>query len=303
MLVLVGGGTNHLAPFSAAAHNLGVDLVTASFSQLTYTTSDSKFKLNLVGIGDIADFDCIYLRLVGKRYEDVSLVCSYAAESGVMMVDSMYGTAKYTRLPLAKALETKLLVQAGVPVPKTLLTKLAHIAQEAPALFGFPFVIKGTFGKQGHAVWAPRDEAELAALIPTLKEREKKKGERFLAQEFVYASQRNRVFVVGGKAVAAITRPTRWRARFMDKVDGVVPKEIRSALVPVPERDAQVAVKAAQALGVDIGGVDVVHEDKSGKTFVFEVNSAPRWAALKRETGIDIEQEIVAFIKAKIENQ
>jgi len=32
------------------------------------------------------------------------------------------------------------------------------------------------------------------------------------------------------------------------------------------------------------------------KKYILEVNSAPRWAALKKDTGIKIEQEILKYL-------
>ena len=117
-----------------------------------------------------------------------------------------------------------------------------------------------------------------------------------MAQEFIKASQRIRVFVVGGKAIAAITRPTRWRRRFIAKVNGEFPEGRREALLPVPQEDADLAVSAANALDVDIAGVDVIHEDSTGKAYVLEVNSAPRWESITKDTGVNVEREILLYL-------
>jgi glutathione synthase/RimK-type ligase-like ATP-grasp enzyme len=174
-------------------------------------------------------------------------------------------------------------------VPRTFFSKLKKIKEKGPQIFGFPFVIKGTTGKQGHAVWSPRNEKELTELVDQLAKLERG-GKRFIAQEFIKASQRNRVLVVGDKAIAAITRPTRWRRRFTQK------ERARSALMPIPPEDAELAVKAAKSLDIEIGGVDIIHEDDSHQPYVLEVNSAPRWEAIRADTGVNPEHEIVKFL-------
>ena len=293
ILIIVGGGTKHLAPFAAEAQKLGLDVTLASFRNLEYS-SEGPLQLKIKG-QPVENFDVIYIRLVGKRFEDASLLVNYAREKGIKIVDKMYSKAQIIRLPLAKSLETKMLINAGVSMPKTYFGSLTKIKEEGPKLFGFPFVIKGTQGKQGHAVWSPRNPEELGELYKELKEKEKAGG-RFLAQEFIEASQRNRVFVIGDSAVAAITRPTRWRKRFLAKVGGEFPTGKREALTPVPEEDARIALQATHALDVDIAGVDIIHEDSSGKAYVLEVNSAPRWESIAKDTGVNVEKEILKFL-------
>jgi len=294
ILVIAGGGTRHLTAFVEEAEKLGVNLTAASFSDLEYLTNGADFVLKVKN-KDLASFDLIYIRLVGKRFEDVALLASYAKERGVRMVDKIYEKSEYIRLPLAKSLETKLLHKAGIPIPKTFFGNLSMIKKKGPKLFGFPFVVKGTVGKQGHAVWSPRNPEELEKLVQDLRDNERKGG-RFIAQPFIEASQRVRVLVVGEKALAAITRPTRWRRRFIKKVNGEYPEGKREGLTPVPKKEAELAVSAARALSIDIGGVDILHEDATGKAYVLEVNSAPRWEAIKKDTGVNVEGEIIRFL-------
>jgi RimK family alpha-L-glutamate ligase len=293
ILIIAGGGIKHLEAFKREGNKLGLEVEIASFSDLSYKT-EGELKLTLKD-KSVDSFDVIYIRLVGKRFEDVSLLVNFAKEKRIRIVDKIYEKSHIIRLPIAKALETKLLFQAGLPLPKTIFARLSKIKENSPKVFGFPFVIKETTAKQGHGVWSPRNQEELEKIYLELKTKEKE-GKRFLAQEFIKASQRNRVFVVGDKAIAGITRPTRWRRRFIQKVNGEFPEGKREALVPVPPPDGQLAVKAAKALDVDIAGVDIIHEDSSGKPYVLEVNSAPRWASIAKDTGINVEREILKFL-------
>jgi len=290
ILIIAGGGIKHLDPFKREGEKLGLEVITASFSDLSYR-AEGELKLTVKGEA-LEEFDVIYIRLVGKRLEDVSLLVNYAKEKGIKIVDKVYEKSHIIRLPIAKALEVKLLSQAGVSLPRTFFAKLSEIVQKAPDIYGFPFVIKGTTGKQGHAVWSPRSKEELDVLYEELKEKEKE-GKRFLAQEFIKASQRNRVFVIGGVAIAAITRPTRWRKRFSKR------PALREALSPIPEEDSTLAVMAANALDIDIAGVDIIHNEATGKAYVLEVNSAPRWESIEKDTGLNIEREILKFLDSK----
>ena len=294
ILIIVGGGVKHISPFLDAGRKLGVEVVCASFSTLEYATVGLITKVKVAGT-DLQDFSAVYLRLVGKRYEDAALLTYYCRQAGVKLVDAVYESDCLIRIPVPKSIEVKMLVDAGIPVPKTYFGRMKMIREVAPNLLGFPFVIKGTQGKQGNAVWSPVSFEELDRLVDEFTPREKK-GERFLAQEFIKASQRNRIFIIGNKAIAAITRPTRWRKRFLEKISGEFPLGLRTKLDPIPALDAELAVKAALAVKIDIGGVDIIHEDESGRPYVLEVNSAPRWSALEKDTGVFVEKEILKYL-------
>lgn len=285
ILIIAGGGIKHLAPFKKEAEEMGLDLTLASFSDLAWETGSGL----TVGGKKLVDFDVIYLRLVGKRTEEASLLVDFAKENGIKIVDRIYEKSQIIRLPLSKSLEVKMLGAAGIGVPKTLFGKMTEIVEKAPDSFGIPFVIKDTRGKQGHGVFSPRTTEELQTLSSELRKQEKE-GKRFLAQEFIAASQRVRVFVIGGKAVGAITRPTRWRKRFTQN------PPVKKALIPIPSEDAELAVRAAKALDIDIAGVDIIHEDATGKPYVLEVNSAPRWESISKDTGLNVEREILRFL-------
>jgi ribosomal protein S6--L-glutamate ligase len=295
ILILVGGGIKHIKAFKEAGDKLGVNVDCVSFAKLEYTTGRDKLKILADG-KDITDYDVVYLRLVGKRYEAAALVVHYCRGNNVRLVDRTYEMDGIIRVPLAKSLETKLLVDAGMPVPKTYFGRMKMIAEKAPELFGFPFVIKGTTGKQGHAVWSPRNREELDVLVNEFTPMERRGEARYLAQEFIKSSQRNRIFVIGEKVIAGITRPTRWRKRFIEKVNGEFPEGKKESLHSVPKEDAEIAIASAKALGIEIGGADILTDDKTGKKYVLEVNSAPRWVAIAKDTGINIEEEIVKYL-------
>lgn len=292
ILILIGGGERSLKPFLKAAKEFSHEVKGFSFSRLEFLSRPQP-ALKVDG-QDLAEFDLIYLRVVGRRYEDAALVVEYAKEKGITLVDKIFEKEGFIKLPLAKSLEARLLAKVGIPFPLTYFGTLKQIKVKAPKLFGFPFVIKGTTGKQGHAVWSPRNKKELAELVKQLLKKEKR-GSRFIAQEFIKASQRDRLLVIGSQVMGAITRPTRWRKRFLGK-DAAPGK--KQAIFPIPKDEEKLALAASKALGIDIAGVDIIHEDATGKLYVLEVNSAPRWVSLKKETRVKVEEEIVKFLVA-----
>lgn len=292
ILIFTGGPVRKLDAFIEASKELPVDLTAASFSDINYTSLLGGYKL-FVGEKDIADFDIIYFRVVGKRLEDATLVANYARDHGVRIVDRLYQDSLLVPSSISKAMETAKTIKANVPMPKTIFGSLEHLRRVAPEKLGFPFVIKSTTGKKAREVWSPNSESELAELVKTLSVMERS-GARFFAQEFVRASQRYRAFVLGGEVVAVLTQPTKWRRRFSDKAEG------EKGLVEATSEMKVLAVEAANAVGLDISGVDILKVDETGELLIIEANAAPSWNLVKKYTDMNVEKEILVWLAKQI---
>jgi RimK family alpha-L-glutamate ligase len=151
-----------------------------------------------------------------------------------------------------------------------------------------PLVLKPLFGSQGRGL---RLIDGLAALPPA----EEVAGVYYL-QQFIRGRAPGwrdwRVFVVGGRAVAAMIRHgTHWRTN--------ASQGARCEGVPVAGELARLATAAAAAVGADYAGVDIVR-DAVDRHFVLEVNSMPAWAALQRVAAVDIAAELAANLVAAL---
>lgn len=307
ILILVGGGVGRLAPFLECAKDFNVEVICASFSELSYATGYGQVVLK-IGTHDLAEFDVIYFRLIEKRAEDAALVTDYAVKHEIKIVDSVFLRPGFTYLPMKKSLETKLLHDAGFPVPQSFFGALKLIKNHAFRLFGYPFILKGTYGKRGWSVWLVKNEEEFVAHIDRLLPLEKK-GKRYIAQEFIKITERVRVMVVGNRAIGSVTFPTKWR-RYVESLG--IPGCVRGPLVQEESYMSssfrgdpalsvrggchELAVRASRELGIDIAGVDIIRDNKTGKVYILEVNSAPRWEKFKEMTGINVEREILKYL-------
>lgn len=294
ILIITGGPIKKLDDFKEVMSKSKVKFSLASFSDLEYYSGEKEFTLRVKG-EDVKNYDAVYIRMIGKRLEDASLLVNYAIENGISLVDKVYNKAYLMPSTISKAVEMKNLINAGISIPPTFFGSLAMIDDRAEKILGFPYVIKSTMGKKARDAWAPKDKKALGELVSELREREKR-GERFFAQKLIYASQRARILVIGDKAIGAITRPTKWRKRWTEKVDGEYPEGKKEALNPVPNMYAKIAVKAAKSVNLDISGVDILEEDGTGRLYVIEANAAPSWKLIKKDTGINIEEEILKFL-------
>lgn len=288
ILILTGGPVGKLDNFAKAAQKLQIDNLTlASFSDINYQSSD---KYNLfVGSQNLSEFDLIYFRVIGKRIEDATLVANYARQNNIRIVDNLYINSLLLPPSISKAAETAKLIEAGIPIPKTIYGSIEYLKSVAPDEVGFPMIVKSTTGKKAREVWSPADAVELRNLMKELSKKEKE-GARFFAQEFVKASRRYRVFVLGGEVFAVASAPTKWRKRFNTV-------ELEKGLVSMPTREMkELGIKAARAVGLDISGVDILKVDETGEMFVIEANAAPTWKMIEKLTGKNMAEEILKWL-------
>lgn len=288
ILILVGGSRKKLDNFLGLAENLGVDLKIASFSEIEFVSTNGVYDLNIDG-NNLSSCDVIYLRMLGKRLEDASLVANYAREKGIKIVDLLYTKSLLMPASLSKIIELEILISAGLPVPQIYFANLASISKNSAKILGFPFVIKSTSGKKARDVWSPQTKKELTVLINVLKEREAK-GERFFSQKFIRASQRIRALVVGKEVIGAITRPAKWRRRLANNLES---QKETIRLTPGLEN---LALEAARAVSLDISGVDILLDEKTKKPYIIEANAAPSWKAIAKDTGVNVERKILEFL-------
>src|SRR5947208_1060660 len=68
------------------------------------------------------------------------------------------------------------------------------------------------------------------------------------------------------------------------------PRPVCASRAPCPRA---AAVRAAQVIGLDVAGVDLLESNDGPK--VVELNSSPGFEGLERATGLDIAAEIIAF--------
>jgi ribosomal protein S6--L-glutamate ligase len=183
------------------------------------------------------------------------------------------------------------LAAAGVRIPRTVLARGGGDVKELVAeVGGLPAILKLIQGTQGVGVMIAHSEAEVTSILGTLWEL----GQEILLQEFVAESKGRdlRGLVVGDRVVGAMRREAK-RGEFRSNLH----RGGAGTAIALPPEYAEAAVRAAQVLGLDVAGVDLL-ESKDGP-MVLELNSSPGFEGLEKATGLDIASEIVAEAKRK----
>ena len=179
-----------------------------------------------------------------------------------------------------KYLALALMDRVGIPVPSTVATESASEALAAFDALGGDAVVKPIFGSEGRGLVRVQDR-ELARRVFTTLER---LGAVLYVQRWVlHPGYDHRAFVLGGRVLGAIRRHAPdgdWRTNV---AVGGRPEAV--TLEPDLER---LAIRAAEAVGAVMAGVDLLVDLDRGTTIVLEVNAVPGWRALSSATGIDV---------------
>ncbi len=184
----------------------------------------------------------------------------------------------------------QLLARRGVGIPTT---AFAHYADDVPALIkevgGTPLVIKLLEGTQGIGVVLAENKKAAESVIEAFMGLDA----NILVQEFIKESKGSdiRCFVVGNKVIAAMERKA-------------APGEFRSnlhrggtaQLVKLTPAERRTAVKAAQVMGLNVAGVDVLRSDRG--PLVMEVNSSPGLEGIEAASGKNVASMIIEFIES-----
>ncbi len=188
-----------------------------------------------------------------------------------------------------KYLALQALHGAGVRIPESVLIASRNKNEEPMEYLSPPLVMKLLSGTQGVGVMRVRDAKEAGPIIDTLSELD----QMICLQKFLpNPGEDIRVFVIDGEIVGAMKRkaaPHEWRSNIHMGGHGVAHKPSKG--------EAETAIKAAEAVGVEIAGVDLISVDN--KPYVIEVNASPGFRGLLEATGINAAGKIAKYAVAK----
>ena len=180
---------------------------------------------------------------------------------------------------------SQIMNEVGIPMPITASVATWQGTRRAIArVGGAPCVIKTHEGTHGSGVFLAHTEQQARQLVYQMLER----GLRPLVQEYIREShgQDIRAFVVGGKVVASMRRKAKgseFRSNF--HLGGEVER------LDISEKYAEIACKAANVLGLEIAGVDMLESDRG--PLVLEVNSSPGLEGIEAASGVNVASRII----------
>ena len=249
--------------------------------------------------------DAVFVRgIAGGTFEQVTLrlgILHALRELGV----PVYNDARAIERSVDKSMTSFLLHRHGVATPATWAGESAAAAQRVlvrEAARGHRVVIKPLFGSQGKGVRRlnARTRADgMGRVVPHGLPDLARYSQVAYLQRFVPNARPGfdwRVLVIGSQAVAAMRRIGG---------KGWIHNVARGAqCLPQPLDDSLAipAVRAAQALGLDYAGVDLIPDPhRDGSPLVIEVNGVAAWRGLQSVTGVDIAAALADDVLNKLQ--
>lgn len=195
-------------------------------------------------------------------------------------------------LPISRAknkLRTlQILTKHGVPVPKTLVVrKIEYIDDAVKLVGGYPVILKTPFGSWGSGVVLVESRRSLYSALDIIWKN--MDSNILLIQEYIAEAGGSdyRAFVVGDKVVASMKRTAKsgdFRSNLHLGGEG--------EKVLLTDEEQKLAVRATQALGLKISGVDILRSAKG--PLIMEVNANPGMGIIQ-VSGVNVAEKMVQF--------
>jgi len=217
--------------------------------------------------GKLVQFDALFIRETTNVNHYTYRFAKKAEAEGLAVIDDANSILKCTN----KVYLHELLTANKIAVPKACV--LRKDAQQLPADFGFPLVIKQPDGSFSKGVKKVSNEKELKDTLKELFQ----KSELLIAQQFIPTSYDWRVGVINNQPLYVcryFMAHNHWQ--IVDWKKNGQHREGKSETIAIndaPKGLIETAIKATSLIGSSLYGVDIKEID--GKFYVIEVNDNP----------------------------
>ena len=191
-----------------------------------------------------------------------------------------------------KMYANQILAQAGLPIPKTMLTRFPCKAELVEKVVGFPCVLKVVTGSHGKGVYLCENAKQFEDLSELVSSIDFKAS--MIIQEYIsYSEGRDlRVIVIGGRVVGAMQRKS---------TDGSFKANIsrggQGEAYDVDDQMELLAIQTAKVLDLDIAGVDLLFHSDGYR--ICEANSSPGFKGFEAALGINVPQKVFDYAKLR----
>jgi [lysine-biosynthesis-protein LysW]--L-2-aminoadipate ligase len=190
-----------------------------------------------------------------------------------------------------KLITSLILKKNNVPTPKTTFAFSTESARECMKKLGFPLVVKPIIGSWGRGVYQIKDQSMADMMLESRQENNNSFSRIYYFQELIDRPSRDiRCIVIGDQIVASVFRyssENEWRTNVA--VGG------RTEMAPLTSELKEIVLKASNAVGGGILGVDLM-EDKERGYLVHEVNNTVEFRGASAACKSDIAGAMTDFL-------
>lgn len=230
----------------------------------------------LLGNNPIPEYDGVLPR-IGASITDYGIAVVKQFEGmGIYVINGSQAIAESRD----KMRSLQVLCAAGLRVPATVMSRSSRGLRAAVnSVKGMPVVLKVLEGTQGVGVMLIHTPISLSSVLDTMRSME----QDVIMQQFIAegAGRDYRAFVVGKRVVAAMMR-TAPAGEFRSNIH----RGGEGKLVQLPKTFEKAALKAAEILGLEVAGVDLMESHEG--PLIIEVNSSPGFEGIEKATGLNI---------------
>lgn len=182
----------------------------------------------------------------------------------------------------------QILTRNNIPVPRTVVVrKIEYIDTAVKLVGGYPVVLKTPFGSWGSGVVLVESRRSLYSALDIIWK--SMNSSILLIQEYIAEADGSdyRAFVVGDRVVASMKRTAKtgdFRSNLHLGGEG--------QKIELTGEEQKMAVRASQALGLKVSGVDILRSVKG--PLIMEVNANPGMG-ISKVTGISVAEAMVNF--------
>lgn len=274
--------------FIEEADKYGIDfnLVFADEIDLLVSRDDRKsirFRNDIVPLPD-----CLLARTgSGTGYFNLSVLRQFERLNVLTLPNSQSIEASKDKL-----YANQILAQAGLPIPKTMLTRFPCKAELVERVVGFPCVMKVITGSHGAGVYLCENSKQFEDLSELIHSIDGKTS--MIIQEYIEHSKGRdlRVIVIGGRVVGAMERTAT-----DDSFKANISRGGEGKAYDVDDEMEMLAIQVAKVLDLDIAGVDLLFHPDGYR--VCEANSSPGFKGFEKALGINIPQKVFDYARLR----
>ena len=234
----------------------------------------------------IEDYDAVIVRrMPGGTAERVFYrmdAVHMLEEYGVYVINPALSIEKSVN----KYYTSALLEKAGIMSPRTVVTESFTESMRAFEELGGDVVVKPLFGSLGAGITRLTDGDIAYRVFRALESTQSV----FYIQEYIpHGNKDIRAFVIGDEVVASMKRVgAGWKTNISS---GAAPEPYEPS-----DEEVETSLKAAETLGLEYTGVDLMRSEDDGTLYTLEVNSTPGWEGLQKVTSVDIAERLVEYV-------
>ena len=231
---------------------------------------------------ELNHYDCIYAKGSFRYVTLLRSLTHVLINDSYMPIEPEAFTIGHDKLLTQLHLQSK-----SIPMPKTYISSTSQAAKEILEKINFPIIMKFPHGTQGKGVMYAESYTSAISMLDALASLK----QPFIIQEFIETNGVDtRAIVIGDKVVAAMKRrqPNPLEIRANTHAGGI------GEFCVLENAQKKLAVKAAQAAGADICGIDILDGMKG--PVVIEINLSPGLQGIMKASKLDIPDMIAKFL-------